>query len=347
MIKRLVIALFSLVLLAALAAFTAQIAMQKFSESTLSNTQPLSLEVQRGSSIRAVANTLEVNGALEQPQWLEWYSRLNGQASRIKSGYYLLPPGLRIEQLMTMLINGEVQQFSFTLVEGRTLQQVLEEIKQVSSIKKSEPALDPETLAEQLDISGNPEGMFFPDTYFYTSGTSDIELLRRANARMIKVLDEEWQAREKNLPYESSYEALIMASIVERETGVPRERSEIAGVFVRRLQKNMRLQTDPTVIYGLGSTYQGNITRKHLNEYTPYNTYRINGLPPTPIALAGREAIHAALHPLKGSSLYFVAKGNGSHQFSNTLKDHNQAVRKYQFKRGKDYRSSPAAGVSP
>ncbi len=195
-----------------------------------------------------------------------------------------------------------------------------------------------------LGLSETPlEGWIYPDTYSYTKGTRDIDVLRRAYQRMQQVLAEEWEARSQPLPLSSPYEALILASIVEKETGAPEERAAIAGVFVRRLQKNMRLQTDPTVIYGMGDNYRGNIRRSDLTRYTPYNTYKIDGLPPTPIANPGREAIHASLHPAPGKALYFVAKGDGRHQFSATLVEHNRAVQVYQKRqRRQDYRSSPA-----
>ncbi|RMR36653.1 hypothetical protein ALP91_01866 [Pseudomonas savastanoi pv. glycinea] len=187
-----------------------------------------------------------------------------------------------------------------------------------------------------------PEGRFFPDTYRYVRGMTDAELLRQAYSRLEEVLDEEWNARSSDVPYSNPYQALIMASLVEKETGVPQEHGQIAGVFVRRLKLGMQLQTDPTVIYGMGERYNGKLTRANLKEPTPYNTYVIAGMPPTPISLVGREAIHAALNPVAGSSLYFVAKGDGSHVFSDDLDAHNSAVRDYQLKRRADYRSSPA-----
>lgn len=195
---------------------------------------------------------------------------------------------------------------------------------------------EPENIMIELGYAGNvAEGLFFPDTYNFPKGTTDKAFLQRAYQRLHDILDEEWQARAENLPYKTAYEALIMASIIEKETGLASERSTIAGVFVRRLNKKMKLQTDPTVIYAMGKQFNGNIRKKDLDIDSPYNTYRYKGLPPSPIALVGREAIHAALHPEKGKSLYFVAKGDGSHYFSETLKEHNRAVAKYQLNKSK------------
>jgi UPF0755 protein len=187
-----------------------------------------------------------------------------------------------------------------------------------------------------------PEGRFFPDTYRFVRGMTDADLLEKAYQRLDEVLAKEWNKRSADAPYTEPYQALIMASLVEKETGVPQERGQIAGVFVRRMQTGMLLQTDPTVIYGLGERYNGKLTRADLREATPYNTYMNAGLPPTPIAMVGREAIHAALNPVPGNSLYFVARGDGSHVFSNDLDAHNNAVREFQLKRRADYRSSPA-----
>jgi UPF0755 protein len=192
-----------------------------------------------------------------------------------------------------------------------------------------------------------PEGRFFPDTYRYVRGMSDIELLKTAYDRLDEVLAKEWEQRAADAPYTEPYQALIMASLVEKETGVPQERGQIAGVFVRRMAMGMLLQTDPTVIYGLGDRYSGKLTRAHLKEATPYNTYMNAGLPPTPISMVGREAIHAALNPVEGNSLYFVARGDGTHVFSDDLDGHNNAVKEFQLKRRADYRSSPAPTATP
>lgn len=184
-----------------------------------------------------------------------------------------------------------------------------------------------------LNEASSAEGLFLADTYFFTANTAASSILKRAHKAMLDYVETQWQQRQADLPLNSPYDALILASIIEKETAVSEERTKIAGVFVNRLRKNMRLQTDPTVIYGIGDTYDGNITRKHLRTPTPYNTYTIKGLPPTPIAMAGKEAIWAALNPMETDALYFVARGDGSHEFSSSLAAHNAAVRKYQLNR--------------
>ncbi|RRJ84707.1 endolytic transglycosylase MltG [Aestuariirhabdus litorea] len=343
MIRRLGITAISLLFIGVVAFYSFQQLLNHYGDSLLQNSEPSVLEVPRGSSIKSIARDLKAQGLINDARWFEWYSRLQADTTRIQSGFYELPPGTRVSALLDMMVSGKVQQLSITLVEGTTVADALALIlSQPGLVHNGEP-LNPSSVATAIGAEGNPEGLLFPDTYFFTAGTPALELVKRAHERLQSVLAEEWEQRAPELPYKTAYEALIMASIVERETGVASERGEIAGVFVRRLRKGMRLQTDPTVIYGLGERYKGNITRKHLTEETPYNTYRISGLPPTPIALAGREAIHAALHPTPGNTLYFVARGDGSHQFSATLEAHNLAVRQYQLKRRKDYRSSPAS----
>jgi UPF0755 protein len=255
-----------------------------------------------------------------------------------------LDEGINPRQLLDLLISGKVVNYQITFPEGLSFKEWRSILAKQPKLTKKLPGLTVQELLQQLSLGNNhPEGWFFPDTYLYTAGDSDYDILLQAYTRMRKILAEEWKNKSEDLPFSTPYEALILASIVEKETGVGSERGEIAGVFVRRLKKGMRLQTDPTVIYGLGDKYQGNITRSHLKQPTPYNTYVINGLPPTPIAMPGQDAIHAALHPVKGKSLYFVAKGDGSHYFSATFKEHVQAVKRYQLKRRSNYRSSPGS----
>ncbi len=300
--------------------------------------------VAAGSSLGSVVYQLQRLEYLQQPRWLLFYARLSGYSS-IQAGEFFLAPGLTPKSLLELLHKGDVIRHSVTLVEGKTFVEILDQLHVRDNLDKQLLGLSLEQQLQRLGLSiGHPEGWFFPDTYQYTAGASDVSILRRAHQRMQAVLAAQWQARAENLPYDDSYEALIMASIVERETGAAREREQIAGVFVRRLRKNMRLQTDPTVIYGLGADFDGNIRRKHLRQASPYNTYMIKGLPPTPIAMPGREAIYAALHPDQGDTLYFVAKGDGSHHFSSSLDEHNSAVRRYQiYRRTKNYRSAPSA----
>ncbi|TQV73490.1 endolytic transglycosylase MltG [Exilibacterium tricleocarpae] len=302
----------------------------------------LSIELKPGDSLVRVAHRLRSEGVLHHPQILVAYGRLTG-ATGIKVGEYKVAPGTSPRSLLEQLVRGDVVSYQVTLVEGWTYAQALAALHAESRLTAQLADLSVERQLEVLDMDvDHPEGWFFPDTYRFTRGMSDVDILRQAHRRMRDLLEREWAARAPGLPYANAYEALIMASIVERETGQPAERRQIAGVFVRRLQNNMRLQTDPTIIYGLGSDFDGNIRRRHLRQATPYNTYVIRGLPPTPIALPGREAIYATLHPDDSEALYFVAKGDGSHQFSNTLEEHNKAVRRYQIvRRKKDYRSAP------
>jgi len=306
------------------------------------------ISVKKGDTLGKLAYQLESDNILSSAQFFILYARFE-KKTKIEVGEYLLAKGSHHEQLLNLLHSGDVIRYQVTLVEGKTFDDFLSALQRNNKIKHTlDKSLTYTQLLEQLQINvDHPEGWFFPDTYQFVSGMSDVDILRQAHQRMQDVLEEEWQKKSDNLPYTSAYEALIMASIIEKETGVAYERPEIAGVFVRRLQKGMRLQTDPTIIYGLGREYKGNIRRKHLTQKTPYNTYVIDGLPPTPIAMPGREAIHAALHPKSGKTLFFVAKGDGSHQFSITLAEHNKAVRKYQIEqRRKQYRSSPSSSPS-
>lgn len=301
------------------------------------------VEVLPGTAFSGIARLLAREGLISRPRWLTLYAVLTGQAERIQAGEYQIQPGLSPKQLLELLVSGKVVQYQVTLVEGWRFDDFLAKLAEQDKLVKKTFSLSPQQIMAELGRpEEHPEGRFFPDSYQYVAGTSDLDILKRAYERLEMVLAEEWQNRSDNLPYETSYEALIMASIIEKETGLASERGEIAGVFIRRLQRGMRLQTDPTVIYGLGTNYQGNIKRKHLRQSTAYNTYVIKGLPPTPIAMVGRAAIHAALHPQPGTSLYFVARGDGSHFFSDTLEQHQSAVQQYQIEqRSEQYQSAP------
>ncbi|GAB3380965.1 endolytic transglycosylase MltG [Spongiibacter taiwanensis] len=305
-----------------------------------------------GTGFSAMVNQLQAEGLIERGAALKLYGRLYPPAAQIRAGEYRLLPGQTVAEALSMMQSGQVVRHQLTLVEGWSLSQVIKYLSEQSSLQTQALPAD-ETLWAILGvddpIAPHPEGAFFPDTYDYHLGEQPSVILNRAYRKMLRVLDEEWQARDAGLPYQSPYEALIMASIIEKETGVAYERDAIAGVFVRRLAAGMRLQTDPTVIYGIGDAYAGNLRGTHLrDESNLYNTYRHNGLPPTPIALAGREAIHAAMHPGEGDALFFVAKGDGTHQFSATLAEHEAAVRHYQIeKRRSDYRSAPPVNNQP
>lgn len=300
------------------------------------------LTVAQGDSLRRVVDTLHQAGVLAYPRLVILYGRWTGLDQQIKPGEYLLPRNSNAESMLNLLQSGEVIRYQVTLPEGITLAAALDILAHQEQLKRIlEGTTDPRIL-ELIKPHLNPEGLFFPDTYHYQRSDTDWSILQQAYLAMSALLQKEWEARAFPLPYATPYEALIMASIIERETGLPEEREQISGVFVRRLQQGMLLQTDPTVIYGLGVEFDGNLQRKHLSEDSnSYNTYRHLGLPPTPIALPGQAAIHAAMHPDAGSSLYFVARGDGGHAFSNTLEDHNKAVRRYQLRRNRNYSSTP------
>jgi len=312
-------------------------------EQTLHVSQEQLLDVPTGTNPNRMFYRMESQGLLDDAFWLRLYWRFNMVGVPLHTGEYRMTPGMTVRDLFEVWRRGDVVQYSLTLVEGWNFRQVRSALAKHEKIKQT---LDGLSDAEVMDKLGHPgvfpEGRFFPDTYRFVRGMSDVEFLQQAYARLDEVLAKEWAERAADLPYRDPYQALIMASLVEKETGVPQERGQIAGVFVRRMRLGMLLQTDPTVIYGMGERYNGKITRADLRQPTPYNTYTNAGLPPTPIAMVGREAIHAALNPAPGTSLYFVARGDGSHVFSDDLDAHNSAVREYQIKRRADYRSSPA-----
>ena len=287
-----------------------------------------------GTSLTRLAKDLDTLGLIDRPRYFIWLAKWQFDNGTIKIGEYQFSPGTSSEDFLEKVIAGKVIQYPLTIIEGWNFRQLLEAVEKHEKIDHQLTGLSNEKIMQRLGLDKqSPEGLFFPDTYYVTRHMSDIQLLQRANQIMDDVLQQSWQAREAGLPYQTPYEALIMASIIEKETAAPEERQQIAGVFVRRLEKRMRLQTDPTVIYGLGESFDGNITRRDLKTDTPYNTYTRRGLPPTPIAMPGRESIYAALHPAPGDALYFVAKGDGTHYFSSTMEEHNAAVRKYQLRK--------------
>ena len=324
-------------LIAALTIFIAAVLIgyrTLFSEIRLlsADSTPVKIEVVAGSSLSRVAMELSKAGYLSSPMLFKLWARLQGAENSIQTGEYELSAGITPAQLLDKIVRGDSVQYRITLVEGWTFQQALEALWSAENIRSSLNNSSPTEIAQRMNLDyENPEGLLYPDTYFYTKGTLDIELLLRANERLDTVLSQAWESRLGALPYANSYEALTMASIIEKESASNSERALIAGVFVARLNLGMRLQSDPTTIYGMGDRYVGNIRRADLLEQTPYNTYRIDGMPPTPIALSGKESIVAALNPSASDYLYFVARVDGSHQFSRTLEEHNAAVREHQL----------------
>jgi UPF0755 protein len=295
-------------------------------------TQPVTVLVQDGDSVLTVARRLNQAGVLEQPWLFAQWARLDGKAERIQTGEYELRAAMTPAAVLDLLVSGRVKLYPVTLLEGWTWRDVRDAMRSNPVLESRLGFASAESLAAELELSAaHAEGLFFPDTYMIPRGTTDRQLLRQAAELMQQQLAAAWADRDPDLPLATSYELLILASIIERETALASERAQVAGVFVRRLQKNMRLQTDPTVIYGLGDAFDGDLRRADLRADTPYNTYTRGGLPPTPIALPGAAALRAAARPAGGDALYFVATGeaDGSHVFSATLAEHNAAVSAY------------------
>ncbi|MDJ0906153.1 MAG: endolytic transglycosylase MltG [Woeseiaceae bacterium] len=313
-------------------AYAAMQAHQYLNTPVNAGTDGVPYTIQPGASLHAVSEELAAAGVTQRPLILRAYGRWLGVAGSIQAGDYLIRPGTTPAQLLQQFASGDVQLYSFTLVEGWNHWELLRALQENEFVKATLTDEDWAALLEDLGAeAGHPEGLFLPETYRFPRNTSDREILRQAFELMQDVLAEEWPGRDEDLPIATPYEALILASIIEKETARADERPRISGVFTRRLQKRMRLQTDPTVIYGIGPQFNGNLTRRDLRTDTPYNTYTRGGLPPTPIAMPGRAAIQAALHPADGDELYFVATGlgDGSHAFSVTKDEHDAAVAEY------------------
>ena len=297
------------------------------------NKVDLAIEIEPGSSLKAIAFQLVEEKILNEPWRFILLTKALDQSKKLRPGNYNLNPNITPYQLLKSFVEGRATEGSITFIEGQDLQTMLEKIKANDSIKKTIKPLDTKAIAIAVGIPyESAEGQFFPDTYYFSRNTTDIEILQRAYKAMQKKLNYEWARRAEEVPYDNSYEALTMASIIEKETGKSIEANLISGVFIHRLSIKMKLQSDPTVIYGLGNNFTGDITKKDLVTDTPYNTYTRDGLPPAPITMPGLISIRAALHPTKTDALYFVGKGDGTHYFSENLNEHNSAVRKYQIK---------------
>lgn len=330
-IKRLGRDLLLALILLLLIAFDARLQLH----SPLNAEKPTTVELESRQSLGSLFRQMDEQGlfaSTRQRLYLLAYARLR-KGAPAKAGEYAIEPGLTPLELLRLLGSGKVVEHELRLVEGWRFAQAWKAIQADPNLNHTLNDADGAAVAQALGLNGqSPESILFPDTYRFPKHTTDLALLKLAHAELSRVLNEEWASRAPNLPYSGPEQALIMASLVEKETGLASERPQIAGVFVRRLEQGMKLQTDPAVIYGMGETYTGNIRSADLRADTPYNTYTRAGLPPTPICLPGRESIHAALHPDNSKALYFVSKGNGSHQFSDSLDEHNAAVMQYQIR---------------
>jgi len=297
----------------------------------MSGSAPIPFSIRAGSGLNSSVQQMEDAGVPINGTLFVLLARVTGMGGKLKAGNYELKPGTTPLRLLEQLARGEYAQESLTIIEGWNFRQMRKAMAAHPGLKQDTARMSDKELLDKLGIDAKgPEGLFFPDTYLFAKGSSDLQIYKQAHASLMKKLNELWAKRDPSLPYKSPYEALTMASIVEKETGLRSERGMIAAVFVNRLRKGMLLQTDPTVIYGMGDAYQGNIRKRDLITDTPYNTYTRVGLPPTPISLPGAESLAAAFRPANTDALYFVSRGNGSSYFSNNLEEHNRAVNQFQ-----------------
>ncbi len=312
--------------------------LTEFVHTPVNATQDQLLTIERGTTGSKLAALLEQEKILEHADLLPWLLKLQPQLNKVKAGTYSLTGVKTLQDLLDMLNSGKEAQFSVKFIEGKTFKEWRKNLENAPHLKQTLQGKTDKEIMALLDIPAvakavyewnNMEGWLYPDTYNYTPNSTDLELLKRSATRLQKALDKAWNERDENLPLADPYQMLILASIVEKETGIAAERPQVASVFINRLKANMKLQTDPTVIYGMGESYTGNIRKKDLETMTPYNTYMIEGLPPTPIAMVSESALQAVAHPDKTDFYYFVADGSGGHKFTRNLNEHNKAVQEY------------------
>ena len=312
--------------------------LTEFVHTPVNVTQDQLLTIERGTTGSKLAALLEQEKILEHADLLPWLLKLQPQLNKVKAGTYSLTGVKTLQDLLDMLNSGKEAQFSVKFIEGKTFKEWRKNLENAPHLKQTLQGKSDKEIMALLDIPAvakavyewnNMDGWLYPDTYNYTPNSTDLELLKRSATRLQKALDKAWNERDENLPLADPYQMLILASIVEKETGIAAERPQVASVFINRLKANMKLQTDPTVIYGMGESYTGNIRKKDLETITPYNTYMIEGLPPTPIAMVSESALQAVAHPAKTDFYYFVADGSGGHKFTRNLNEHNKAVQEY------------------
>ncbi|AYH48668.1 cell division protein YceG [Dickeya fangzhongdai] len=320
-----------IIVLLALGAWWGWKQIQHLADSPLAIRQETIFTLPAGTNREALKELLVEQQIIGASGWFPWLLHLEPELAAFKAGTYRLTPAMTVRDMLALLTSGKEAQFSLRFVEGSRLKDWQETLKSAPYLKHTLDDKTPQEIAEAMGLKDkpNPEGWFYPDTYLHTAGMSDKSILQRAHQRMTKMLNDVWQGRDEGLPYKTPDDLLVMASLIEKETAINEERPLVASVFINRLRAGMRLQTDPTVIYGMGDSYNGTITRSALEAPTPYNTYVISGLPPTPIAMPGKASLEAAAHPAKTGYLYFVADGKGGHKFTTNLNDHNRAVQAY------------------